>query len=93
MQLPLQRYAITAPDGAPAFVDPTLFALALRLPLKDCIQRGIRCGWAGPAGCFGSCTRCSREITPSLQLTACFDRLPNVLSRPPALPDPDLPPL
>jgi hypothetical protein len=24
------------------FVDPTLFALALRLPLKDCINQGVR---------------------------------------------------
>lgn len=30
-------------DGAPVFVDPTLYALALRLPLKDCLQRGVRC--------------------------------------------------
>ena len=83
MQLPLQRYAITASDGAPAFVDPTLFALALRLPLKDCIQRGIRwggCGlWAGwdrslgwqatPTACC--CARCPWVITPLLQLNAC----------------------
>lgn len=41
-QVPFQRYSIAAEDGSPVFVDPALFALALRLPLKDCIQHGLR---------------------------------------------------
>ena len=41
-QVPFQRYTMESEDGAPVFVDPTLFALALRLPLKDCINQGVR---------------------------------------------------
>lgn len=40
-QIPFQRYSIAAEDGSPVFVDPALFALAVRLPLKDCLQQGI----------------------------------------------------
>jgi hypothetical protein len=42
-QVPFQRYTMRTEDGAPVFVEPTLYALALRLPLKDCLQRGVRC--------------------------------------------------
>ncbi|PRW58962.1 Pyruvate phosphate dikinase,PEP pyruvate-binding [Chlorella sorokiniana] len=40
-QIPLQRYSIAAEDGGPVFVDPALFGLAIRLPLKECLQQGI----------------------------------------------------
>ena len=40
-QIPFQRYSIAAEDGSPVFVDPALFGLAVRLPLKDCLQQGI----------------------------------------------------
>lgn len=42
VHVPFQRFSMRAEDGAPVFVDPTLFALALRLPLRDCMERGIR---------------------------------------------------
>jgi hypothetical protein len=34
-------------DGSPVFVDPTLFALAMRLPLKDLMEKGVRWVWGG----------------------------------------------
>lgn len=41
-QVPFQRYRIAAEGGASVFVDPTLFALALRMPLKDCLSESVR---------------------------------------------------
>ncbi|KAL4425473.1 hypothetical protein ABPG75_009489 [Micractinium tetrahymenae] len=41
-QVPFQRYRIAAEGGASVFVDPTLFALALRMPLKDCLAESVR---------------------------------------------------
>ncbi len=40
-QIPFQRYSIAAEDGSPVFVDPSLFGLAIRLPLKDCLAQSI----------------------------------------------------
>lgn len=48
--MPFQRYAISAEDGSPVLINPYLFALALRMPLKDCIQLKIRCGPWGESG-------------------------------------------
>lgn len=45
-QVPFQRYSVAAEDGSPVLVDPYLFALALRMPLKDCLAHGIRCARA-----------------------------------------------
>ncbi|KAI3438818.1 hypothetical protein D9Q98_001235 [Chlorella vulgaris] len=42
MHVPFQRYTMRAEDGAPVFVDPTLFALALRMPLRECLEKGVR---------------------------------------------------
>ena len=55
MHVPFQRFSMRAEDGAPVFVDPTLFALALRLPLRDCMERGIRCGEGRAAGAARVC--------------------------------------
>lgn len=52
-QVPFQRYRIAAEGGASVFVDPTLFALALRMPLKDCLAESVR--WAG-SGTFWKAT-------------------------------------
>lgn len=41
-QMPFQRFRIASEHGGAVFVDPTLFSLAFRLPLKDCMERGIR---------------------------------------------------
>ena len=41
-QVPFQRYRIAAAAGASVFVDPTLFALALRFPLKECLHESVR---------------------------------------------------
>lgn len=32
----MSRYRVTAEDGGPVFVDPTLFGACLRLPLRGC---------------------------------------------------------
>lgn len=57
-QVPFQRYSIAAEDGSPVFVDPSLYALALRMPLKDCLEQSIR--WGG--GERGGKRRCRREM-------------------------------
>jgi hypothetical protein len=50
MHVPFQRYTMRAEDGAPVFVDPTLFALALRMPLRECLEKGVRCASVGGVG-------------------------------------------
>lgn len=60
MQVPLQRFTIVHEDGTPAFVDPVLYATALRIPLADVQSRwaklvaGMSPGWVG-VSCSSFC--------------------------------------